>query len=55
MRHMTRNQRWTRFLLLCVAIALLGKLGQVQLMMLGCGLVAIGVAVITSRRHHRLS
>jgi hypothetical protein len=46
----TRQQRWTAFLLVCVAIALLGRLRPLQLALLGVGLVAIGVAVITSRR-----
>jgi hypothetical protein len=46
----TRQQRWTAFLLICVAIALIGRIHPLQLAILGVGLVAIGVAVITSRR-----
>jgi hypothetical protein len=46
----TRQQRWTAFLLVCIAIALLGRVRPLQLALLGIGLVAIGVAVIASRR-----
>jgi hypothetical protein len=46
----TRQQRWTVFLLFCVALALLGRVHPLQLAFLGIGLIAIGVAVITSHR-----
>lgn len=55
MRHAPRNERWTWFVLLCIAIAVLGRLGPLQLALLGSGLVAIGIGVSTWRRHQRLS
>jgi hypothetical protein len=49
----TRRQRWTWFLLLCIGLGLLGRLQPIQFALLGVGLVAIGVAVLSTQRFHR--
>lgn len=53
MRHASRGERWTWFLVICLAIPLLGRLAPLQLVLLGVGLVSIGVGVLSTRRHAR--
>jgi hypothetical protein len=47
-----RRQRWSWFLVFCIGLAVVGRLHPLQLAVLGVGLVAIGIGVITSSRAH---
>jgi hypothetical protein len=47
-----RKQRWSWFLVFCIGLAVFGRLHPLQMALLGVGLVAIGIGVITSHRFH---